>query len=149
VWLGRGWTRWSLRSFPTWVILWFLFQTTLRHNLYLQDLELSLLFSQKQPLCYAREKNNKTNLLCIKFHVISLLLQSALVLKLQRPLHRTASLPKPPRIADPTPILYIPSDRSLTPAREILDAVWVLLLNHQLLSLGLFPLATFTASWNI
>jgi len=23
VWLGRGWTRWSLRSFPTWEILWF------------------------------------------------------------------------------------------------------------------------------
>ena len=23
VWLGHGWTRWSLRSFPTWVILWF------------------------------------------------------------------------------------------------------------------------------
>ena len=23
VWLGRGWTWWSLRSFPTWVILWF------------------------------------------------------------------------------------------------------------------------------
>jgi len=23
VWLGSGWTQWSLRSFPTWVILWF------------------------------------------------------------------------------------------------------------------------------
>jgi len=23
VWLGHGWTWWSLRSFPTWMILWF------------------------------------------------------------------------------------------------------------------------------
>ena len=23
VWLGHSWTQWSLRSFPTWVILWF------------------------------------------------------------------------------------------------------------------------------
>lgn len=30
LWLGCGWTRWTLRSFSTWVILWFCEETFLR-----------------------------------------------------------------------------------------------------------------------